>query len=65
MRGGIRSTGVLGPYFFDGTINSQLDMLHDFTMPQLDTDNDIWMQDGAPPHYDRIVSDFLDDTFEM
>ena len=34
-------------------------------MPQLRTDNDIWMQDGAPPHCGRIVRDFLDDTFEM
>ena len=23
-------------------------MLRDFAVPQLDTDNDIWMQDGAP-----------------
>ena len=23
-------------------------MLHDFAIHQLDTDNDIWMQDGAP-----------------
>lgn len=65
--GGIRSTGVLGPYFFDGTINSQLylDMVRDYAVPQLDTDNDIWMQDGAPPHYGTIVRDFLDETFEM
>jgi len=65
--GGIRSTGVLGPYFFDGTVNSQLylDMLRDFAVPQLDTDNDVWMQDGAPPHYGRNVRDFLDNTFEM
>ena len=33
---------VLGPYFFDRTVNSQryLDMLRDFAVPQLDTDND-------------------------
>ena len=39
-------------------------MLHVFAIPQLETDNDIWMQDCAPPHYCKIVRD-LDDTFEM
>ena len=29
------------------------------------TDNDIWMQDGAPPHFGRNVRDFLENTFEM
>ncbi len=67
--GGIWSNGVVGPYFFDNNVTSQsyLSMLKDVIVPQLQENRAyrtmIWQQDGAPPHYGKVVRDFLDDTF--
>ena len=63
--GGISVKGVLGPVFFDGTVNGQnyLDMLTNVVVPQLrardDYDELFFQQDGAPPHYPRLVRAFL------
>ena len=42
-------------------------MLKDSIIPQLQEESNfqtmIWQQDGAPPHYGRIVRDYLDETF--
>lgn len=65
--GGILSTFLIGPYLFDDTVNGQnyLNMLVNFVMPRIDPDaNNIWMQDGAPPHFSREVRNFLDETFQ-
>ena len=68
---------ILGPYFFEGTLNGEryLDFLQFELIPALavlfpnpqDPDiphNDIWFQqDGAPPHFAMAVREFLDVTF--
>ena len=67
--GGISVKGVLGPVFFDGTVNGQnyLDMLTNVVVPQLrardDYDELFFQQDGAPPHYSRLVRAFLNQEF--
>lgn len=57
---------VYGPFFFHevsvtGVI--YLDMLHEWLMPQLqeDSDNFIFVQDGAPPHWHSQVRNYLDE----
>jgi hypothetical protein len=40
-----------------------LDMLTEFLIPKLDVDSMIFQQDGAPPHYHRDVTSFLNKTF--
>lgn len=64
----IRSSGVIGPYFFEDTVSGEtyLTMLREFLLPQLqneDLGEIIFMQDGAPPHFANIVRTFLDKTF--
>jgi hypothetical protein len=57
---------VYGPLFFmESSITGSvyLDMLTEFLIPQLDVDNVIFQQDGAPPHYHRVVTSFLSETF--
>jgi transposase len=67
--GGIWSNGIVGPFFFEGNVTSEsyLQMLKDNIIPQLQEHSGfstmIWQQDGAPPHYGKIVRDYLDDTF--
>ena len=63
--GAVRSTGLLGPYFFDDTVTGEkyLHMLKSFAIPQVDPENDVWMQDGAPPHYSNVVREYLNQTF--
>lgn len=74
---GIINNKIIGPYFFDTTLNGQryLEFLTNFLVPTLtrlfpDADNpneidkDIWyQQDGAPPHYNREVRAYLDQVF--
>jgi hypothetical protein len=61
-------TRLIGPIFFDGTINGQryLHMLQTQFWPQLD-DNEReevrFMQDGAPPHWLRKVRNWLEKKF--
>lgn len=67
--GGIWSNGIVGPYFFEGNVTSDsyLEMLQNIIIPQLEKHTEfetmIWHQDGAPPHYGKIVREYLDDTF--
>lgn len=60
----ISSNGLIGPYFFDGTVTgeSYLAMLQDFAAPHLADPATYFQQDGAPAHYARIVRDWLDDN---
>ena len=58
----ISPQGIIGPVFFDGTVTSQsyLEMLQTHLWPRIKDTNDYFQQDGAPPHYGRIVRDWLD-----
>ena len=74
---GIVGDRILGPYFFEGHLTGEiyLNFLRDELLPALaelypnPTDPDLphpslwYQQDGAPPHYARIVRNFLDATF--
>jgi hypothetical protein len=57
---------VYGPFFFaDATVTGHLclDMQEYCLVSQLDVNNAIWQQDGAPPHYHRYVTRYLNQTF--
>lgn len=57
---------IVGPFFFaESTVTSiaYLDMLQLFTLPQIENEDLIFQQDGAPPHYAQIVREFLDQHF--
>lgn len=67
---GVIDESIVGPYYFDGTVNSRsyLNMLEEFVMPELNrlgkNSNDIiYMHDGAPPHVTAEVRDFLGANF--
>ncbi|XP_008116993.1 uncharacterized protein LOC100557975 [Anolis carolinensis] len=66
---GVSSKGLVGPYFFDGTVtgDSYLDMLKGLIIPgilQIFSDNEFYFQhDGAPPHFQHDVRNFLNETF--
>lgn len=67
--GGVYAGGLVGPYFFDGTVNSDnyLNLLIDLkgeleNNPLLEGIR-YFQQDGAPPHYALQVRDFLNDQF--
>ena len=67
---GISALGIIGPFFFDETVNgeSYLNLLQEFVGPQITEmfgdDGDIYFQqDGAPPHYHRDVRAYLDAVF--
>jgi len=65
----ISSQGIIGPHFFDGTVNSQsyLALLKETLLPEIRRRNDdedvYFQQDGAPPHYAQAVRDWLDENF--
>lgn len=61
----ISSSGVIGPYFFEGNVTgvSYLHMLKEFLQPRLPRNDFIFQQDGATPHYARIVRTWLDEAF--
>lgn len=67
--GGIWSNGVIEPFFFEDTVTSKnyLQMSEDNIIPQLEEHSAfsimVWQQDRAPPHYGKIVRDYLDETF--
>lgn len=74
---GIVGNNILGPFFIEGTLTAEqyLEMLQNDIVPAIvalypDNQNPqipnnlIWFQqDGAPPHYARIVRDYLDTIF--
>ncbi|KAJ4425934.1 hypothetical protein ANN_27560 [Periplaneta americana] len=61
-------TGLIGPFFFDGTVTGQvyLNMLCTSVLPAIRTlygnEEFYFQQDGAPPHYHRDVRAYLDDN---
>lgn len=67
--GGISAHGLIGPFFFEGNITgvSYLNMLQNDVIPALRVqeffNEMIWQQDGAPPHFQVDVRNFLDQTF--
>jgi hypothetical protein len=68
---GIWSGGIVGPYFFAGTVTgeSYFDMLREAVLPELediplyDNTEIIRQQEGAPPHYRLRVREFLNNSF--
>ena len=62
---GITTSFIIGPYFFDGTVNQTTyqDMLQKLVIPELKRrrkySNVIFQQDGATCHTSREVKDFL------
>lgn len=69
--GGIMGSYVIGPYFFEENLNGTTFM--DFLANEfpillenipLELRRTMWLQmDGAPPHFDRRVRQFLNDNF--
>jgi hypothetical protein len=68
---GIGYYGIVGPFFFDGNVTGQryLEMIRDSVLPVLrqwpNFGDIVLVQDGAPPHWARIVRDYLDEEFPM
>ncbi|KAJ9592346.1 hypothetical protein L9F63_001115 [Diploptera punctata] len=67
---GLTKNKVYGPFMFmENTITgtTYLDMLQQFLQPQLEDDgilgSVVFQQDGAPPHFARIVRDYLHEVF--
>ena len=67
--GALSSKGVVGPVFFDGTVDGSnyIEMLRDLVVPQFRIRAKFaelfFQQDGAPPHYALAVRDYLNQTF--
>ncbi|GBM91195.1 hypothetical protein AVEN_184531-1 [Araneus ventricosus] len=66
---GLMPNKVIGPFFFTEksiTANVYLDLLQLFIAPQLEEFQPwiMFQQDGAPPHWDSLVRDFLDEIFQ-
>lgn len=65
----ISSKGVIGPYFYEESVNGQsyLQMLNEFVFPRIDQlPNNIrlyFMHDGAPAHFDQTVRRRLSERF--
>jgi hypothetical protein len=66
---GIWDCGIIGPFFFDETINAEryVTMLQNQFLPEVSTlpryNRILFQQDGAPPHYAKITRNFLDEHF--
>lgn len=66
----ISSRGLIGPFFIDGEVNgaNYLELLQTQVMPAIQAlyPNDdplpYFQQDGAPPHYARVVRNYLDEN---
>lgn len=63
---GMHKTKIIGPYFFSEptvTGESYKRMLRYYAMPQVMNlpDSPIFQQDGAPPHWSRLVRSYLDE----
>lgn len=61
---GIWSKGIVGPFFFDGTVNAQcyLAMLQQMLGPILHQQLLHYQHDGAPAHYATSVRKWLDEN---
>jgi hypothetical protein len=61
--------GIIGPVFFDGNVNGENDvnLLRSDFWPAFsmlpDSNQFIFMQDGAPPHWSRTVRQWLNEKF--
>jgi hypothetical protein len=65
---GVSVDRIYGPFFFSDTVNGEryLAMLQNWFKPQLSRAQKSsirFMQDGAPPHWARVVRDWLTATF--
>lgn len=68
---GLSSSGLIGPYFFEGNVTGQsyLEMLQTYLVPGLKTlyPNEMqklyFQQDGAPAHYSLSVREYLSTQF--
>lgn len=63
---GLSTQLKIEPFFFEGTVTSEsyLDMLQNHMVPRIpDINSTVFMQDGAPPHYGRIVTNFIIEKF--
>lgn len=67
---GVIDESIIGPYFFDGSVNSQSysNMITQFVIPELhrlgkDPKEIIFMHDGAPPHIATNVRNLLTNEF--
>lgn len=66
---GLSARGIVGPYFFEGTINADayLTMMRTYVVPRLRRtgliDTVIFQQDGAAPHTAHRVLDYLEHRF--
>lgn len=70
MWAGIWVGGIIGPFFFDGgnvNASSYLEMVQKQIVPTIEREMDleevVYMHDGAPAHYARVVRHYLDETF--
>lgn len=65
----ICSNGIVGPFFFDTHVNadSYLALLKEKLWPAVEhhseAPNLYFQQDGAPPHYAKVVRQWLDEKF--
>ena len=66
---GMTSTRIIGPVILRDTMNAEryLHMLKEQVYPEISSwdnfDELIFMQDGAAPHFARVVREWLDNTF--
>lgn len=70
---GITHRGIIGPYFFENTVNGEryAEMLVEIVSPELKNSpvfepfqELIWQQDGAPPHFTLPVRNLLNENFQ-
>lgn len=65
----IGDAGVIGPFFFDGNVNgiSYLKMMKEKFFPEFcrlpNAPELLFMQDGAPPHWQKDVRSWLNEKF--
>ena len=65
----IGHAGIIGPVFFDENVDgrSYLKMITEVFYPQFcclpNSDELIFMQDGAPPHWDKKVREWMNEKF--
>ncbi|RCN50166.1 transposase [Ancylostoma caninum] len=61
---GIWSGGVLGPFFFEGTVTSDsyLEMIKRKVISYVKAKNLVFMHDGAPAHYSAPVRNYLNEN---
>lgn len=68
---GIINEQIIGPYFFRNNVTAEAyeEMINDYLIPELDrrgidTNEVVYMHDGAPAHYTDDVQRLLNDNFQ-